>query len=192
MNSDATDQWNRRDALRGGAAALFVLMRDAAGTVRAAADKAIADARYPFAERLSDLVIPGTDTPGAAGTGVAAFVLLAVDHHMTDLKPELLERVRGALDAAAQGDFLKLPRGRQQELLEVLDTQAFASHGAAPDTPHHAWQRIKAAIVAGYYTSEAGASKELVFEPVPGDASHNITLTGTYRSRSNDGLGGAF
>jgi len=61
---------------------------------------------------------------------------------------------------------------------------------AAPvGTPAYAWRRIKAAIVAGYYTSEAGASHELVYEPVPGHGG-NITMDATYRARSNEGFGG--
>jgi hypothetical protein len=43
---------------------------------------------------------------------------------------------------------------------------------------------FKTAILAGYYTSEIGASKELVFDPVPGSR-ENFTLTDEFRMPSN-------
>ena len=49
---------------------------------------------------------------------------------------------------------------------------------------------MKSAIIAGYYTSQIGASQELVYEPVPGSDA-NIELTPDYRSRSNEGFGGS-
>ena len=42
----------------------------------------------------------------------------------------------------------------------------------------------KTAILAGYYTSEIGASKELVFDAVPGSR-ENFALTDEFRMPSN-------
>jgi hypothetical protein len=49
---------------------------------------------------------------------------------------------------------------------------------------------LKPAIIAGYYTSQIGASQELVYEPVPGPRRANFVLTAEYRSRSNEDFGG--
>jgi hypothetical protein len=189
MNSPQLDELNRRDLLKGGVAALAALMLDAAGAVHAAEKTGLrADPRYAFADRISDLVIPTTDTPGASAAHVADFVLLAVDRGMGEMKPGMLQQVRESLDTAAGGSFLRLPRARQATLLARLDKAAYAANDPAAGTVAHSWRRVKTAIVAGYYTSEIGASKELVYEPVPGPY-RNIKLTPSFRNRSNDGFG---
>jgi len=176
----------------GGAVAAFVsLMVADLPAVRAAQPRS-RDPRHAFTERLCELVIPRTDTPGGAGAGVAEFVLLAIDHGMNDLDASSLELVRESLRTAGGREFLELGPRRQTQLLEVLDARAFArSAVAAPGTAEMAWQRLKPAIIAGYYTSEIGASRELVYEPVPGPRRANFVLTPEYRSRSNEDFGGA-
>lgn len=171
---------------------LTALMLDAPILAQARApDSSLkADPRYAFTDRLCDLVIPATDSPGASEAGAAIFVLLALDHQMSDLNAKMLELVRRELDAAASTDFIKLTRSRQLSVLSTWDTHAYAS-APTPGSSEHAWRRIKAAIVAGYYTSEIGATKELIFEPVPGSF-QNIPLTPAFRSRSNDGFNDGF
>jgi hypothetical protein len=179
---------NRRDVLGGGLASLVGLMLGAARLDAAPLARATTDPRYGFADRVSELVIPATDTPGASEAKVAGFVLLALDHHMSGFAPILLDRVRDDLDAAALGSFLGSSRERQSQLLETLDAAAFAAP-PAPGSAAEAWRDLKSAIIAGYYTSQMGASRELVYEPVPGSDA-NIELTPDYRSRSNEGFGG--
>jgi hypothetical protein len=196
-NSSSPDL-SRRALLSGTVASLVALMLNAGPVDAAAEARAEADPRYSFVDRLSDLVIPDTSTPGASKARVGVFVLLAVDHQMGSLAPASLERVRTALDAAAAAagtagtagaDFMTAPPARANGLLSALDAAAFAKPDAAADSVDLAWRHLKAAIVAGYYTSEIGASQELVYEPVPGRFA-NIRLTADFRSRSNDGFGG--
>ena len=178
--------------LKGGVGALVALMLEASNSVRADAPAIAAvrkDPRYAFADRISDLVIPTSDTPGASAAHVADFLLLAVDHRMSDIKPEMLQQVGETLDGAAKGKFMRLPRARQMQLLAKLDKDAFASREAPSGSLAYSWRRVKTAIIAGYYTSEIGASKELIYEPVPGQFK-NITLTPSFRNRSNEGFGG--
>jgi len=174
----------------GAVAALVGLMVARLPAVRAAQPPG-RDPRYALVERLCDLVIPQTDTPGGAGTDAAQFVLLAIDHGMNGLDASSLELVSHALQAAAGGDFLNLPPMQQSRLLEALDARAFArAPTAVPGSPEMAWRSLKPALVAGYYTSEIGASRELVYEPVPGPERGNFVLTPDYRSRSNEDFGG--
>jgi len=147
------------------------------------------DARYAPVDRLADLVIPSTDTPGASAAGAAAFVLLALDRRISDLEPAMLDRLRTALDAAAHAGFFMLPRAQQERVLAEFDRAAYAG-AAAPGSAPHAWQRIKAAILVGYYTSEIGASQELVYDPVPGGTTP-VKVTPDFRSSVYDGMGGA-
>ncbi|HXI75611.1 MAG TPA: gluconate 2-dehydrogenase subunit 3 family protein, partial [Steroidobacteraceae bacterium] len=114
---------------------------------------------------------------------VADFVLLGFDHKLGPLEPILFDRVRGALDGAAGGQFLRRPRTQQFALLADLDRRSYAGT-PAKGSPESAWPLFKTAILAGYYTSEIGASKELVFDPVPGSR-ENFTLTDEFRMPSN-------
>jgi hypothetical protein len=185
-------QLSRRGAVSGALAALVSLMT-ARGTPGWAAQPRGNDPRYAFTERLCDLVIPQTDTPGGAGTRAADFVLLAIDTGMSGLDGRSLEAVRESLQTSGGGDFLRLTLAEQARLLESLDARAFtrAASNAPPGAAEAAWQRLKPAIIAGYYTSEMGASQELVYEPVPGPERRDFLLTADYRSRSNEGFGDA-
>ena len=187
---DQADAITRRDLLGTGAAAFVAMVFG--GTAQAAQKRARdrrADPRYGLADRIADLVIPKTDTPGASEAGVANFLLMALDEKMGGMEPGQLDRVGSALDAAAGGAFLKLARDRQEVLLAALDARAFTGQPAA-GTAEADWPHLKAAILAGYYTSEIGASRELVFDPVPGTR-ENITLTPAFRATSNPGFGGS-
>lgn len=181
---------SRRDVLLGGVAALATLML--AGGATAAASRAASrkdDPRFAFAQCLADLVIPRTDTPGAADVNTGGFVLMAVDERMGSLEPGQIDRLREVLNSAAGGDFLQTPRERQEALLATIDARAFDTH--AEDGKLGAdWLSLKSAILAGYYTSEVGASKELRFEPVPGTR-ENITIGPDFRMFSNQGFGGS-
>jgi len=180
---------SRRDVLHGGVASFFAMLAPA--TVLAAVERAANDARTPLVERLCDLVIPPTDTPGAAAAGAGAFVLLAIDHGVAGLDGSMLSRISDALDAAAGGPFLQAAATRQEAVLTDLDSRAFSSQQPAAGSPELAWRTLKPAIVAGYYTSEAGASRELVYEPVPDSERSNFKLSPDFRARSNEGFGGS-
>jgi len=192
MNGEAVQRGgiSRREVLGAGSGGLIALLLEPSwiATVRAQGVTRRDDPRYAFADRLAELVIPATDTPGAAAAGVAGFMLLALDHGIGDLEPAMLDAVDRTLKEAGGQPFLSLPATTQTGLLEALDRRAYADKPAV-GSPEHAWRRLKAAIVAGYYTSEIGASQELVYEPVPG-AFRNFKLGADFRARSNDGLGG--
>jgi len=191
MSSDELNPGlSRRAMISVSVASLAALMLRAAPADAAAKERAAADPRHAFTDRLAALVIPDTSTPGAAKASVATFVLLALDHGMGGMSPVLLERVRKQLDEAAGQDFNKMSGVRGAQLLAAFDRSAFAAPSPAADSAEAAWRHIKSAIVAGYYTSEIGASKELVYEPVPGKF-ENLQLTADFRSRSNDGFGGS-
>ena len=191
MTTPVPGALNRRDLLAGSVAALAALMIE--HTAQAGAQHArrhAADPRRAFADRMSELVLPATDTPGASQAKVADFLLMALDARLGSTEPAQLLRVQAVLDGGAEagGHFLLLPRARQRELLAALDARSYA--GAHADGSAEAdWPHLKALILAGYYTSEIGASKELVYDPVPGTR-ENIRLTPAFRMFSNQGFGG--
>lgn len=183
--------WTRRDTLGGALGLSSGLLIDA--WIKDAHSQASNYNSHPLrglAATLADIVIPQTDTPGAAAANVGGFVLFALERGMSGLSLELLERAHAMLAAMAGGDFMSVSGARQVQILTDLDRRAYESEKVDDKSAEHAWRRIKGAIVAGYYTSEVGATKELVNEPVPGRFA-NIELTTDFRSRSNDVQGGS-
>ncbi len=124
--------------------------------------------QFPLVERIVDLMIPETDTPGALAASV---------HHFIDLmlaewaSPERQARyVQGLQDLDARTreagaeDFVSFSPALQLELLRELDREAHTE--GATDT---FFREFKKLVLFGYYSSEAGSTVELQYEPMPGD-----------------------
>jgi hypothetical protein len=131
---------------------------------------------------LADLIIPRTDTPGALDVGAHA----TIDHLLAvcALEPEQtafragLARVDAAAQAQAGKRFAELPAARQTALLHALDI------GAAPFTPadQRFFHQLKGYVAFAYYTSEAGATRELAYLPIPGGYKGNVKVTPSTRT----------
>lgn len=196
--------WTRRDFA--GGIALFALALGipaaAVNLTDLAAEDAPTDRQSRLMADVSDLVIPRTDTPGAMDLGVGAFVILALAHGLGATRVPMasgmvtaalapfrrrdgslrhLAWLEHALDRAAGGDFLRHGRERRTALLAALDAEAFAQ-GAA----FSPWTAIKGLILTGYYTSEAGGSRELRYELVPGKWEGDIPMVPGVRAFSSD------
>ncbi|BBD99510.1 twin-arginine translocation pathway signal [Sphingobium amiense] len=194
----ATGAVDRRQVV-GGAAILGVLVGlplYAWQQVRDGADGGASDSEKLLLARLSDLVIPTTDTPGAVAVGVPAFVELALLHGLDETAPpvsgtvrmagyrggfSVLEQVARDLNRQAAGDFLSLRPDRQHAVLAAYDADAFGG-----ERQDHPWKKLKALILTGYYTSEVGASRELQYELVPGRWEPDLPLPPNNRSWSSD------
>ena len=120
------------------------------------APKAFDKARFQTLTRLVDLIIPRTETPGAADAGVD----FQIDGTAAG-KPELraqLERGLAALDSLARKKgghpFLELPAADQIALLEAVSVDANTEAGRF-------FQMIKNMTIEGYYTSREGLEQEL-------------------------------
>ncbi|NKJ01262.1 gluconate 2-dehydrogenase subunit 3 family protein [Novosphingobium sp. SG707] len=150
---------------------------------------------------VAQIVIPRSDTPGAGDVGVGAFLPLAFAHGLEGTRepwrgaaaPGLL-RADGSLrhdlwldqelNRRAGRDFLALPPAQQAKIVAQLDAEAFPA-GPPPSAPSP-WVAIKALILTGYYTSEAGASKELQYNLIPGRWDADIPLKPGARAYSSD------
>lgn len=121
--------------------------------------------QFALLERAVDVMLPETDTPGAVAAGV---------HHLIDLMlAEWASPVRQAryavglrdLDARMRqlgaADFVSASPSQQLELLQTLDREAFAD--GSGDT---FFAELKKLVIFGYYSSEAGATLELQYEPL--------------------------
>jgi hypothetical protein len=140
----------------------------------------------PLLERVCDLVIPDTDTPGARTVGVPSFMKLALAHGLADSTPADRVQLETLLRNAAGGaSFLSLSPIRQQEVLVNVDRAAYAERGSL-------WARVKSLILMGYYTSEAGATQELRYQLVPGRFDPDVQQKPGDRASSNDWTGQRF
>ncbi|PHR91704.1 MAG: hypothetical protein COA69_10965 [Robiginitomaculum sp.] len=121
---------------------------------------------FALVARVSDVLIPTTQTPGALAVGVPEML----DHLMLDWADAATGKANiadwGKIDAvlsstlgqpnkASDADFTKA--------VQALDAQAF---GEGRDE-HGAYRRQKSLIAQAYYWSEPGATEELQYELNP-------------------------
>jgi gluconate 2-dehydrogenase gamma chain len=118
-----------------------------------------------------DRILPRTDTPGASDVGVPAFIDVLLDRWARDGEKE---RVLAGLDELG-ADFLGAPEAEQVARLEALDAESVqARQGEERPLPYFA--TLKEWTLAGYYTSEAGATEELQWLAVPGRYDADLPL----------------
>lgn len=196
--------WTRRDLL--GGAALFAFVVGVPAAVLRIGDidpnHAPTERQAKLIAEVAEIVIPRTDTPGARDVGVDEFLILAFAHGLSGtrapvasgivtpaLQPFLrrdgslryLEWLERTLDKASNGDFFRRTPAERNSTLAALDAETMAR--GAPWSP---WVSIKGLILLGYYTSEAGGSKELRYELVPGRFDPNIPMQPGDRAWSSD------
>jgi hypothetical protein len=114
---------------------------------------------YETLTRLTDLILPRTETPGASDVGVPWRIDQAVSR-----KPDLQPLYRKGLDhlntLATQRDkqdFLALAEADQVALLTALSEQPKTSQGAF-------FQSLKALTIEWYYNTEPGLAQELGYK----------------------------
>jgi gluconate 2-dehydrogenase gamma chain len=116
---------------------------------------------------IAEHILPETDTPGARAVGVHRFIdTMLAEHYGTADRATFL-RGLGDIDARAARsgarNFIGASKSQQIAILTELDREAY-SNVAAP----HFFRTMKELTLLGYYTSEAGATKELQYNPAPG------------------------
>jgi Gluconate 2-dehydrogenase subunit 3 len=126
---------------------------------------------------LAELVIPRTETPGALDVGAHH----TIDHLLKTCATAAdqtafrasLARIDTVAREHAGKPFRALPPVRQAALLRALDD------GSAPFTPADmaAFRKLKSYVAFAYYTSEAGAVRELAYLPVPGGFTGYVRVT---------------
>jgi hypothetical protein len=103
--------------------------------------------------RLSDAILPRTDTPGALDVRVPEFIDHVVTEWASDAERRVLLEGLAAIDARARSagsaSFVTLDATSQATLLRALDGERTQATGAG-----HAFGRIKSLAVYGYFTSE--------------------------------------
>lgn len=125
------------------------------------------NAEMALVSRVSELIIPRTETPGALDVNVPGYM----DGLMTDWASQetknahraALARISSELDRLAGGDFLTASDGIAERSLADFDAARFAEDG-----DDFGYKRMKGYVSQSYFATEGGAIEELKWIAVPG------------------------
>ena len=122
---------------------------------------------YALVTRISDLIIPRTETPGAVDANVPGYM----DGLMTDWANNktknahrtALRHIKVELDQRAGGNFLDASDTAAEQSLVSFDAAAFAE-----DSDTSGYTRVKGYVSQSYFATEDGATEELKWVAFPG------------------------
>lgn len=122
---------------------------------------------------LAETILPATKTPGAKEAGVGDFIPIMVrDCYSLEHQQVFLNGMKTIekLSQDKYGDaFLNISAEQRTELLIMLDKeQKEFQKTKEKDAPPHYFRMMKELTLLGYFTSEAGSTKALRYESVPG------------------------
>lgn len=128
----------------------------------------------PLFTRIADIIIPRTETPGAADVGVGEFILDIVNQVLDDEEQaqftKNLSLFKSQVKHVSSMHFMQLDSLAQVEWLTALnqdmlqkreDDTPFVDNGVA------FFRGIKELTLLGFFTSEPGATKVLKYLAIP-------------------------
>jgi len=131
---------------------------------------------------LAEMILPRTDTPGAADVGATQFIDLLLTEWYDE--PDRSRFLKGLEDVDARSqalfarDFVGCSTLQQSEILIWLGEQMTEEDDRRKDQPsrendseveprENFYPMLRRLTLTAYYTSEAGATQELHFEVIP-------------------------
>jgi hypothetical protein len=184
-------------ALTAGAASAFLAgcksdtKEVAAGTTSTGTKSVLSSDQIKLVAEVAERIIPKTDTPGAKDAGVEQYIANAITgFYKPDDQKYLLEGLT-QFDKIANNkykkNFVELTNENKDDILRMMANDwkkedEIKKHkiealrkefGAATEIPNelkrnHIFKEIRDLTVTGYCTSEIGATKLLVYDPIPG------------------------
>src|SRR5581483_6526346 len=161
---------------------LFAVLAEARAVLQtSAAPRTLDPHQYATVNAVAEMIIPRTDTPGAADVGAADFIDLLLTEWFEDAdRARFLNGLRdvdGRTQKLFAKDFVHCSAAQQSQILMDLGsgltrdphssrTQALTGRRAKP--AHNFYVMLRQFTLTAYYTSEAGATGELHFEMIPG------------------------
>ena len=132
-----------------------------------AAKRFFTPAQFAVLAEFADTMIPRTDTPGAKDAGVPE----AMDALMTNwASAERQEQMRGLVDQIGGAGLLSAGQGPARlALVKKIDAERLKAGDPV-------YGRFKELLLTLYYLSEAGATKELRYELIPGKWEPAVTI----------------
>jgi gluconate 2-dehydrogenase gamma chain len=120
--------------------------------------KFFTESEIQLISRISDLIIPATDTPGALAAGVPQYI-----DSVAAGNPAMQHQLRAGLPLFGP-DFLSKTEAEQIAILRPLSESVNDSvddKQVPPDSPAQIFQTLKNLTCDGYYTSQIGLVQEL-------------------------------
>ncbi|MBD2757197.1 gluconate 2-dehydrogenase subunit 3 family protein [Spirosoma validum] len=129
------------------------------GKLQPQAGSFLTETQQAIVARVTELIIPKTDTPGALDAGVPDFMEVMLRDCYK--KPAQDTFLAGVVDLERKG-FLNLPPDQQTTTLKQIETEAQKS------TSPTFWLITKELTLLGYFTSEVGVKASFDYQPIPG------------------------
>jgi gluconate 2-dehydrogenase gamma chain len=182
---------NRREALRLLAAEatisltpgnLFALRVARAALGTPDAPRTLNPQQFAAIKMMAEMIIPKTDTPGAADVGAAEFIdLILTEWYAEEERTRFLAGLAD-MDKRSQGlfgnDFVECSAAERADILTALGAEMIEqaarnsdhsprNRGFMPRAGDTFYPMLRRLTMVAYYTSEAGATEELKFEMIP-------------------------
>lgn len=134
--------------------------------------------QYETVKTMAELIIPHTDTPGATDVGVHDFIDLILTEWYEDAERTRFLNGIADVDIRANSlfgkDLVACAPIQQSQILIELGEQMMQETGPsmgvgrrASSAPPNFYLMFRRLTLTGYYTSEAGATRELDFQIIP-------------------------
>jgi hypothetical protein len=122
----------------------------------------LSEADFRTISRISDLIIPETDSPGAIGAGAPDYVDMVISRNAEQqgVVADGLRWLDGEAKRLGAGTFIELSEERQLGILEPL-CEAADANPSHPARTVQFFSLVKSLTADGYYTSKAGLIDEL-------------------------------
>jgi len=118
--------------------------------------RAFNPAEFALVSRLTDLIIPATDTPGALGAGVPYYIDAVVS-----ASDGLRMVMKAGFDWLFGVRFMSLA---EPEQIAILEATSKAAEAGGEGEPERFWRAMKSMTADGYYTSKIGLRDELGYK----------------------------
>jgi hypothetical protein len=116
--------------------------------------------------RIADLIIPETDTPGASGAGVPAYIDLVISRNgdQQRVAADGLRWLDTEAERLTEKKFIGLTEQQQLSILESLCESADGTEGITRGRNVQFFAMMKSLTADGYYTSRIGLIEELGYK----------------------------
>lgn len=129
----------------------------------------VSPAQVKLLAEAADTIIPDTDTPGAKAAGAEQFIMRVLrDCYLREEQAAFyagLAKLDDASRTAHGKSFTELDKAQRQELMKRTAKSAKAF-----------FRQLRELTIAGYFTSEIGATKALVYLPIPGRFEGDVAI----------------
>lgn len=173
---------NRRDAVKsvailmGGAltaSTMSVMMEGCNPSLKQGKGPDFTEDEKKMIDRMTDVIIPRTDTPGAVDAGVPAFIVMMMQECYPEDDQKQFHSSLAAFDQICKDkykkSFLKLSPHEQEVAVADLDKTVLGNNsGDQKNKDISFYRKLKELTLLGFFTSEPGATKTLRYVQIPG------------------------